>query len=225
MGISNIIVIEILKKVTYIYFLLNIFIILGGILMKIHWKGKLDNTNHFPKSYIPSNANILLDDKNSLLDHSAIIVILVVLYFAIRIKRNTYPEFRIDLFGFFIGAVFTLILLPIHELIHCLFCPKDTHINIYYSLYGITSYPLTALSKWRYIVVVMAPTILMGLIPLTLVILLPIKSIFISSIIFTLSILSLSSMTIDIRNAILTIIKVPTNGYIQASGNKVYWFE
>lgn len=196
----------------------------GGIIMKIHWKGKLSDINSFSESDIPKDFNILLDGKSSLLDYAAIIGVFVILYFLTKIKRSIYPEFRIDLFGVFIGILLSILFLPIHELIHCIFCPQNMNINLYYSIYGITCFPLDALSKWRYIIMALAPAILMGVIPMVIWIFIPTKYILINSICIVFGTTSLSTSTVDIKNAILAIINVPSDGYIQAWGNKVYWF-
>lgn len=174
---------------------------------------------------MPSHSKVLVgENKNNLLDYIAIIPILIIFYFINKLKRNIYPESQIEVFGFIIGIVLAILFIPIHELTHCLFCPKNTGINIYYSVYGITCYPLVKFSKWRYIAMALTPAILLGFIPMIIWVFIPAKYILLNSIIITFSEISLSTTTADIRNAILTMITVSSNDYIQASGKKIYWF-
>jgi len=113
--------------------------------------------------------------------------------------------------------------LIIHELIHGLSCPKNCVVNYYYSAHGISAYPLSPMSRNRYIFMAMAPAILLGFIPMIIWIFIPVKFIMLNSIIFSFSWASLSVSAADIYNAIKAL-KLPKESFIQASGTKVYWF-
>ncbi len=71
----------------------------------------------------------------------------------------------------------------------------------------------------------MASAILMGIVPIIIWIFIPAEYVLLNSIIIVFSAASLATTTVDIKNAILAIVKVASDGYIQGSGNKVYWFK
>lgn len=117
-----------------------------------------------------------------------------------------------------------VLFLVIHELIHGLSCPRDSTVNYYYCIYGITCYPLDPMNRNRYIFMAIAPAVILGFIPLIIWIFMPVRFVMINSILFTFSLGSLGGSSADIYNLLKALIKVPKESFIQASGSKVYWF-
>lgn len=125
--------------------------------------------------------------------------------------------------GFWIGIALSVLFLIIHELIHGLTCPQNCVVYYYYSIYGITAYPLSPMSRNRYIFMAISPAIFLGVIPMIIWFFIPVNFIMLNSIMFTLSWTNLSVSASDIYNSIKAL-KIPKESLIQASGTNIYWF-
>lgn len=193
--------------------------------MRLVWKGKLTEENSFPNIRIPEDSEILLgDEEMSWKDYIAIIPILIIGTLSFIIKDKYISVIEVSMTGFLIGLGLSILFLVVHELIHGLFCTKNCQVNYYYSIYGITCYPLKALNRNRYITMALAPFFLLGILPLVVWFFIPTKLVMTNSILYSLMFINLSATTVDIRNAITALIKAPKRSFIQASGSKVYWF-
>lgn len=190
--------------------------------MRLFWKGKLTKDKGFPKIEMPEDSIAFLGEKSS----SYIAEIIGVLLFGLVIfkaKQKLMPGLMFTTRGLWLGMGLAVLSLIIHELIHGLACPKDCSVNYYYSIYGITAYPLSAMTRNRYIFVALAPATILGFLPMVLWTMIPARFIMSNSIIFSFSWISLSTSVADIHNAIRAL-KLPQNSMIQASEAKVYWF-
>ena len=192
--------------------------------MKLVWKGKLTKDKGFPKADIPKNAKVFLGEESSWHIYIIVILILILGVVLLKIKLNYFDGLRMKRIGYLIGLALALVFLVVHELIHGLSCPRDSTVNYYYSIYGITCYPLDPMTRNRYIFMALAPAVILGFIPLIIWIFMPVKFVMINSILFTFSLSGLFGSTADIYNLLKALIKVPKESFIQAFGSKVYWF-
>ena len=192
--------------------------------MKLVWKGKLTKDKGFPKANIPKDAKVFLGEENSWHIYIIGILIFILGIVLLKIKLNYFQGLRMKRIGYLIGLGLAVLFLVIHELIHGLSCPRDSTVNYYYSIYGITCYPLDPMNRNRYIFMAITPAIILGFIPLIIWIFMPVRFVMINSILFTFSLGSLGGCTADLFNLLKALIKVPKESLIQASGSKVYWF-
>lgn len=192
--------------------------------MKLVWKGKLTKDKGFPKANIPKDAKVFLGGESSWHIYIIGILIFILGIALLKIKLNYFYGLRMKRIGYLIGLGLAVLFLVIHELIHGLSCPRDITVNYYYSIYGITCYPLEPMNRNRYIFMAIAPAVILGFIPLIIWILMPVRFVMINSILFTFSLGSLGGSSADIYNLLKALIKVPKESFIQASGLKVYWF-
>lgn len=191
--------------------------------MKFVWKGKLNKDEGFPTTDLPANAKMFLGEEKST---SYIPIIIAILSFGIivfKTKQRFVSDLLINPKSLWIGIALAVLFLIVHEIIHGLSCPKNCVVNYYYSIHGITAYPLSPMSRNRYIFMAMCPAIFLGFIPMIIWIFIPAKFVIINSIIFSFSWVSLSVSVADIYNSIKAL-KLPKNSLIQASGAKGYWF-
>lgn len=194
--------------------------------MKLVWKGRLTEKNSLPNTNVPNNSKILLEDEDlSWKDYIAIIPILIIGVLSFLFKDKYISVLEVNINGMLIGIALGVLFLVVHELIHGLFCTKNCQVNYYYSIYGITCYPLEHLSRNRYILMALAPLVFLGILPLLVWFFIPSKFTMINSILYSFMFINLSVTTVDIRNAVTALIKAPRDSFIKASGNKVYWFE
>lgn len=168
--------------------------------MKLVWKGKLTKDKGFPKADIPKDAKVFLGEENSWHIYIIGILIFILGIALLKIKLNYFYGLRMKRIGYLIGLGLAVLFLVIHELIHGLSCPRDSTVNYYYSIYGITCYPLDPMNRNRYIFMAIAPAVILGFIPLIIWIFMPVRFVMINSILFTFSLGSLGGSSADIYN-------------------------
>lgn len=192
--------------------------------MKLKWKGKLSESNTFPKNYVPNNAIEFLNSNNKIEPYLSVIPIIILVIGSLYIKRNFVQEFNINIKGLIIGAVLLVPFIIIHEFLHALCFPKDCPTEIFYSPAGVSLIPCYAISKQRYITALLAPAIILGIIPLAIWTFIPFGNITINSIFFLVSIGNLGAASIDLYNLSQVIKKMPKNSYMITSEANCYYF-
>lgn len=193
--------------------------------MKLKWKGKLSETNSFPKNYVPKNATQFLNSKSKIMPYTPVIPIFILIFSAISIKRNFIEGFNLDLKGWAIGLILTIPFLIIHELLHAICLPKECNAELFYSPAGISLVPCVPISKLRYAIVLITPAIVIGLIPLFIWTFIPITNITVSSIIFVVSAGNLGGTTIDLYNLSQVLKKMPKGSFLITSGTNCYYYQ
>ncbi|MFC3882378.1 DUF3267 domain-containing protein [Bacillus songklensis] len=118
--------------------------------------------------------------------------------------------------------IWFILLLIVHELLHLLFIPnfsqsKNTFIGL--TLFGGYVYTEDELSKSRYIMITIAPFVIISIImPITLAafgLLTPLMK-------FLILVNSMAS-SVDILNFLLILFQIPRNAIIKSNGTKTYW--
>ncbi len=192
--------------------------------MKFVWKGKMNAETIFTYPDLPEGAKCLVNEKRAWLMYLIVVPLLAFAYMFIQIRRPSVDGVLFTRPALFIGIGFALIFLPIHELIHAVFCPRKSTIFVYFTAVGIGLIPTCELKKVRYIVMVLMPTFILGIVPLVLWLVLPGMTAAVSSILFAFSIGSLSMCIGDIYNAILAVAKMPRGSVLITSGTNCYYF-
>lgn len=192
--------------------------------MKLIWKGKMKPENAFVYLDLPKNAKPLLDTKSTWSMYLLIIPILVIAYGAIQIRLPNVKGIMFTRPALLAGIGLALVFLFVHELIHAIFCPKGTTLYVYYTYAGISLIPTCKLTKGRYMLMAIMPTIILGITPLVIWMLFPGMGAVASSIFFAFSIGSLSMCIGDIYNVILAAIKMPKGAVLVTSEMNCYFF-
>lgn len=192
--------------------------------MKFVWKGKMNAETIFTYPDLPTEAKPLVNEERAWPMYLIVVPLLAFAYLFIQIRRSTFDGILFSRHALFMGIGLALIFLPIHELIHAVFCPKKSAIFVYFTGAGISLIPTCSLKKIRYIVMVLMPTVILGIVPLALWLVVPGMTSFISSILFAFSIGNLSMCIGDIYNAILAIAKMPRDSVLATSGTNCYYF-
>lgn len=174
---------------------------------------------------MPKDAKVFLGEESSWYIYVIVIVILILASVLIKIKQNYIQGLQMNRIGYLIGFALTLPFLVIHELVHGLSCPRNCTVNYYYSIHGITCYPLDPMTRNRYVFMAIAPAVVLGFIPIIIWIFIPVKFVMFNSIMFAFSLGNLFGSVADLYNLLKALIKAPKESFIQASGENVYWFK
>ena len=140
-------------------------------------------------------------------------------------KRNFIEEYTLNIKGLIIGGVLTIPFLIVHEFLHAICFPKEGIAEVFWSLAGISLIPCSPISKGRYIIILIVPAIIIGLIPLLIWTFVPFNNITLSSILFTLSCGNLGGTCIDLYNLYQVIKVLPKNSYMITSESNCYYFK
>lgn len=94
---------------------------------------------------------------------------------------------------------------------------------MYYTMQGLGTSCTAPMKRNRFIFVSMFPSIILGMIPFVLFLVIPSSYKFAETILFAVSFLHLGAGYADYYN-LLHLMKVPGNTIIQISGEKIYWY-
>lgn len=192
--------------------------------MKLVWKGKMTPENAFVFSNLPESAKPLQNPNSAWSMYLLIVPVLLIAYAAIQIRISYVEGIMFSQTALFVGVGLSVIFSIVHEFIHAIFCPKGATIFVYFTSAGISLVPACKLSKGRYILVALMPTIVLGIIPLIIWMCFPGMSVTVGSISFAFSIGSLSMCIGDIHNVILAVIKMPKDSVLVTSEMNCYIF-
>ena len=171
--------------------------------MKIKWIGKYDG-NNLPTVDVGAGAKELPEVTGK----SVIMLIPIVLLFA-----------RID---WMIGLVIALLFFPVHELIHAASFPSNSKVIMFYTMQGLGTTCVSPMTRNRFIVVNMLPSLILGVVPLIAYMIVPSSYVFASTVLCVFSLIHVGSGYADYLN-IVHLLRLPSNAKIQISGAKIYW--
>ncbi len=123
-----------------------------------------------------------------------------------------------------IGIVLALLFTPVHELLHALCFPRKSEVLMFYTAQGLGVTSIEPLTRNRFIVVNLVPSLLLGFVPLVLFMAIPHTYESASTILCVFSLVHLGCGYVDYLN-IIHLIKVPSTAIIQISGEKILWYE
>lgn len=196
--------------------------------MRFVWKGKYEDESQLEKGNLPKSAVKFREPdtffKMMLASLWFIIPVIILVGIAIYIKAelgnlSKTPD-SFNLLGFllaFIGIV------P-HEIIHALLLPKDAEVHFWYSPKSISAFVHSTypISKNRFIMISLAPNIILGLIPLIVWIFIPENDL--SDVLLSFANLSLLMGLGDYLNVFNTMRQMPKDAMTQLSGFNSYWY-
>jgi len=192
--------------------------------MKIKWKGKLSETNTFPKNEIPLNAVPFLESHSKLEIYVMLVPIIIFIAGCFYIKFNFISETKINFLGYIIGFLLCIPFLTVHELLHVACFPPKATVEAFYTIWGVCLIPSMPLTKVRYICTLLLPALTLGIIPLLIWTFIPYYYITFNSILFILSAGCLTSAVGDLCKLIHVLKEMPKSSVAWVSGLKCYYY-
>ena len=187
--------------------------------MKIKWIGKYDG-NNLPTVDVETGAKELPEVTSK----SAIMVIPIALLFAgcVYIKKTYLGGVAFSKVDWMIGLVIALLFFPVHELIHAASFPSGSKVFMFYTMQGLGTTCVSPMTRNRFIMVNMMPSLILGVVPLIAYMIVPSSYAFASTVLCVFSFVHVGGGYADYLN-IVHLLKLPVDAKIQISGAKIYW--
>lgn len=187
--------------------------------MKIKWIGKY-NGNNLPVVDVKAGAKPLPEVTTK----SAFMLIPILLVFALcaYCKSAYLGGIAFSRGAWMVGILLGLLFFPVHEFLHAICFPTGSNVVMFYTLQGLGTTCTTPVTRNRFIFVNLFPSMILGLVPLILFMVIPHTFAFASTILCVFSLLHLGSSYVDYLN-VIHVLKLPQNAIIQISGAKIYW--
>lgn len=187
--------------------------------MKIKWIGKYDG-NNLPMVEVGPDAKSLPDVTAG----SAAILLPLLLIFALCVycKSVFLGGIAFSRVSWMTGILIGLLFFPVHEFLHAVCFPTGSNVFMFYTMHGLGTTCTTPMTRNRFIFVNLFPSMILGLIPLTLYMVIPHTYTFLSTTLCVFSLLHIGGSYVDYLN-ILHSLKLPKKATIQISGAKIYW--
>lgn len=199
--------------------------------MKLIYKGNFKGLDQLPTGTLPDNAVKFKEPKTmaglnalsmvfSLPAISFILTFIsfsVLIYGGIRYNANTLEST--------LGMIMAFVCIFPHELIHAICFGKDAEVELYTSPRHMTIFVTStkAISKTRFVILSLLPSIIFGAIPLMMWAFLP-APIEVLSFLFPFSVVSILFGIGDYLNVYNALWQMPKHSYHQMSGFNSYWF-
>ncbi len=187
--------------------------------MKIKWIGKYDG-NNLPKVEMEAGAKSLPE----VTARSAVILLPILFIFALCVycKSVYLGGIAFSKVNWMIGILIGLPFFPVHELLHAICFPKGSEVFLFYTMHGLGTTCTTPMTIKRFIFVNLFPSMILGIIPLIIFMVIPHTYAFLSTTLCVFSLLHIGGSYVDYLN-ILHLLKLPKNATIQISGEKITW--
>lgn len=198
-----------------------------GEYMTLKFKGFIKDCNTLEKSELPQNAVKFKEPENAVkLNLMASVwcfpLLIIILIFEVTKNLLWDKNFSHSICNIY-GVLICLLFIIIHELLHAICFPKNAQVNLYFTIWGafvVSSYPIT---KIRFIILSLLPSIILGIIPLIVWVFIP-KDNLLTQILFSFGSLSLLMGCADMLNVFNAITQMPKGSVQQLSGFNSYWY-
>ncbi len=193
--------------------------------MTLIFKGKFTSYDALPKGELPENAVAFREPKTmvgiNLMALLFALPVAIVMFILLSMFGGSEMYGRYNL----CGLVIALALVPLHEYIHALFCGKNAEVYMYYSLkhYMMFVLTLTPMTKARFIVMSLMPSLILGWLPF-LAGLLICPSADIGGILMAAGIFGAIMGCGDYMNMFNAAVQMPKGSLTQLLGMHSYWF-
>ena len=187
--------------------------------MKIKWIGKYTG-NNLPFTKVSEDAHELppASTKSAIL----IVPIIVVFITLVLIKSQLFTGLTVTRLYLTIGLIIGFLLFPVHELLHAICFPPNSSVYMFFTNQGLGTTCLSPVTRNRFILINLVPSIILGIIPLIAFMGFPKEYVAANSILFAVAFLHIGGSYADYINVFHTI-KVPKDATIQISGEKIFW--
>lgn len=182
-------------------------------MIAFHWKESLDiATIKEPKHFNCSEINFYDNFGRGI----SLLSVLFVLAYAILLVRfrRSIGAFEASLLPMLIGLICALLTIPIHELLHAMCVSKNSDVHIYRVKAGFMTWFSNPITKERYLVMLLAPVLSLGILPSICTFLIPETAPNLISFLLIFSLGNIGMAYGDLTNFIVAAIKVK-------HGNKV----
>ncbi|OEF98969.1 hypothetical protein BHF71_10440 [Vulcanibacillus modesticaldus] len=165
-------------------------------------------------------------EKESGLIKLQILVIPIALVLALIID-SIYYILNINIFDSYVSIIYiALIIIPLHELSHALLFPKgifseDVLFGFYPKALIFYAHYEGEIKRKRFLLVLLAPFIIISILPLIYIIVSGSKNVFLAEVIF----INAMASSIDLLTITQTMKKIPKNALIRYKGFKSFWKE
>lgn len=203
------------------------------IFMRIRFK-VLKSFDEIEYESLPLNANKIKEAKNPKELYLRILPIFILVFIVLLIisskhyyDSGIYSSSLSKPIKALSTVAFVAIGFFLHEIIHALFFPRESNVSIFIDLKhaGLYCYSSTPIKKNRYIIISIAPNIILGVLPFLLWLYMPAEDNYISALHCNFSIAMICGGIIDYYNIKNIIEQVPSNAYIQMKGWDTYFFK
>ncbi len=187
--------------------------------MKIKWIGKYDG-NNLPAVDVGADARELPQATGK----SVIMLIPIALLFAccVYMKKTYLGGVAFSKVDWMAGLGIALLFFPVHELIHAASFPSGSKVILFYTMQGLGTTCVSPMTRNRFIVVNLLPSLILGIVPLIIYMIVPSSYGFASTVLCVFSFVHLGGGYVDYWN-IVHLLKLPVDARIQISGSKIYW--
>lgn len=143
-------------------------------------------------------------------------------YILIYIKKTYLGGVAFSRVDWMIGLVIALLFFPVHELIHAVSFPAGSEVIMFYTTQGLGTTCTSPMTRNRFIVVNMLPSLILGVVPLIAYMIVPRTYAFASAVLCVFSLVHVGTGYVDYLN-IVHLLRLPADSKIQISGAKIYW--
>lgn len=204
---------------------------------KIIWKGNMnwdtviDNSQEWAidikNNYVPDNANSLNIPENIFQGLTPYFIFsgllcFIVVFIKRKISATVFIDFHFLPLSFILGFI---VALPLHELCHAIFYPKEAKVYIGICLKQVRAFCVSAskLKRNNFILMSLAPAFL-GLLFLIIFLITPLSLKWLITISMISMFMGLISPVPDYRITLLLLRQVPKDAYIQPTDKGYIWY-
>jgi len=208
--------------------------------MKLKWIGAYEKIDTFPETYLPEDSVCLSGSADTDMENfsrSSLIFFIPVLLLCAAVGAGKWlvwgdadagmnREHLVYLAALGTGQVLSLCCIPIHELLHAIVYPRNALVLFGYlsESGGLFITSTEKLRRNRYLVMVLLPFLVLGLLPLLLYLCIPPSLLFLATAVFCFASFSCLFCIGDFYQFFETLKKTPRGAIIQNSGNKTWWY-
>lgn len=198
--------------------------------MKFVWVGSISSEKKFPVANLPSNTVPFREPQteSEMLIKGLIFMVflLFVCIIFLLIKKHKQGNVKFNRKLIPVGIILGLVAILPHELLHAIAYPKGATIEIgiiprNLVAFAVSTIPMT---KFQFIFMSILPSLILGLIPLIIFLIVPPKHRAIITILFIFGCMCLCGSYPDYLNIFNAIIQMPKGALTQLSGFHSYWY-
>ncbi len=187
--------------------------------MKIRWIGKYDGTN-LPVVDTKDSAKYLPE----ITTKSVFALVPICLAFALcaYCKYRYLGGLAFSREAWMVGLVIALIFTPIHEFLHAVCFPAKSEVFMFYTMQGLGTTSTTPMTRNRFVLVNLFPSMVLGFVPLVLFMAIPHTYALLSTMLCVFSLIHLGYGYVDYLN-IIHALQIPKEAVVQICGAKIMW--
>ena len=182
-------------------------------MITFHWKETLDNATIKESDHFEGSEINFYDNLGRGISLLSILFVLAYAVLLVRFRRCV-GAFETSLMPMILGLICSILVVPIHELLHAICIPRDNDVHIYKVKSGFMTWFNKPITKGRYLIVLLAPVLLLGFIPSICTFFIPETAPGFITFLLIFSLANIGMACGDLTNLIMTAIKVK-------NGNKV----